>query len=443
MYYFFLAACGSDINSAERLNQKEQLDAGEEKYNALVSKVETEYEENLPFETESEINTEAENGIQLETEIETEIANEEKELETQLQNSVKKNQLTLKFDEVEVTEEGYIRLSWENTNDPYMASYDVMRKKIGGAEVSSEWIKIAKIDLQESDEYFFEDEFEEDTPVQYAYRLSGKVREENAYEVGDANPVICSNMKICIDPGHYRGANGVDSSESYGYYEGNYTLEVAQSLKKYLEEYGIQVIMTRDTLDISLDGYTNEELDHGHISLRGEYAGENDCDLFLSIHTNSNLDNANGYATDEQPNGITKVIVLANQLTYESPLYVELGNLVGEKLSAVNYQLGLSTVKDFQKRQLDDIPEWTDKYNDSLDTPGTIMRRTGTKGDYYGVLRGAAVVGVPGMIIEHAHHSVKDMRKLAAQSDLADLWAKADAEGISEAFMFQELVEIQ
>lgn len=56
--------------------------------------------------------------------------------------------------------------------------------------------------------------------------------------------------------------------------------------------------------------------------------------------------------------------------------------------------------------------------------------------DYYGVLRGASAVGVPGMIVEHAHHTVAETRQYAMTGPLAELWADADAKGIAAAYDF-------
>ena len=76
------------------------------------------------------------------------------------------------------------------------------------------------------------------------------------------------------------------------------------------------------------------------------------------------------------------------------------------------------------------------RYNDATNVEGTVCRRMGQSGDYYGVLRGAANVGVPGMIIEHGFHTVPEMRGTAKTGELAKAWARADAEGIAEGFGF-------
>ena len=83
-------------------------------------------------------------------------------------------------------------------------------------------------------------------------------------------------------------------------------------------------------------------------------------------------------------------------------------------------------------------------FRSGVEEPGTLCRRLGEHGDYYGVLRGAANVGVPGMIIEHGFHTVPKMREAAAGGELKERWARADAEGIAEGFglkIFSERME--
>lgn len=63
-----------------------------------------------------------------------------------------------------------------------------------------------------------------------------------------------------------------------------------------------------------------------------------------------------------------------------------------------------------------------------------MCKRTGTNGDYYGVLRGASNVQVPGLIIEHGFHTVPEVRQAAVNEDLKNVWSKADAEGIAAGF---------
>ena len=52
---------------------------------------------------------------------------------------------------------------------------------------------------------------------------------------------------------------------------------------------------------------------------------------------------------------------------------------------------------------------------------------------------GAASVGVPGLIVEYAFHTVAAVRQAAMQGDLAHRWAEADAAGLAEGWGFQNL----
>ncbi len=241
-----------------------------------------------------------------------------------------------------------------------------------------------------------------------------------------------TGIVVCLDPGHFAGKNAVEGDASYGYAEGDFTLELGLKLRDVLwEEYGIRAYMTRETGSISLHGYTDWGLDGSFLALRGAYAAECGASLFISLHTNANLDYANGYDTLMQPVSITKPIIIANSLVCDSEKYIGMCNMIGSELAAASYGLGISTVPDFEPAQAGNIMEWTDAYNDSLDTRGTVVRRTGNGGDYYAVLKGAADAGVPGIIIEHGFHTVPEMRREAMEGNLAEIWARADARGIA------------
>lgn len=82
-------------------------------------------------------------------------------------------------------------------------------------------------------------------------------------------------MKPCLDPGH----GGSDSGAKFREYrEKDVTLDVSLELKGILEGWGWPVVMTRTT-DVFLP-----------LSRRVEIATENNCDLFLAIHTNADRD---------------------------------------------------------------------------------------------------------------------------------------------------------
>ena len=240
------------------------------------------------------------------------------------------------------------------------------------------------------------------------------------------------NIVVCIDAGHYKGRNVLSGKNVYGYDEGIVTLKIALQLKEELKKYGIDSYLTRETDNIKIGGYKNKTLDSGHISLRGEYAKK--ADLFVSLHTNANNSNANGYETCDQPVEINKTIVLINKVACNSSKFVKLANEVGKAVTTANYEAGVSTTKKFTSVKKGKVKKWTDSYNDSLNKKGTVCYRFGKNGDYYGVLRGASNVKVPGMIIEHGFHTVEEVLRLAMEEDLTQKWAEADAYGIAKGF---------
>ena len=259
------------------------------------------------------------------------------------------------------------------------------------------------------------------------------------YEPKEGKAVLASNVMVCIDPGHFAGKNAAYSIDSFGYAEGDFTLEIALCLRDILKEtYGIDSYMTRESGSIILDGYRDQELDSGHISLRGMYAASRQSNLFVSIHTNANNDQANGYDTWEQPTAINKTLVFLNQTDMESAEALKTANAIGVNLSRASYELGLSTVGEFRTvTEPSQLRQWTDGYNDSLNEMGTVVYRLNDGQDYYGVLRGAASEGIPGMIIEHGLHTIPEVRKTAGEG-LAQVWARADAYGIAYGFGFMK-----
>lgn len=322
-----------------------------------------------------------------------------------------------------------IKIRWSGKDAPHVKRYIIKRKENGKDGWHTLGTRIP--DGTEERRFFsYVDTLEDDTPQQYAYRVDVAVKDTAGYRAQKGVPIKASNILLCIDPGHYEGQNAVHR-DGIVYAEGDFTLKLAKRLKKILERgYGIASYLTRETGSITLGGYTDGALDNSHISLRGEYA--KGSDLFLSLHTNANLEGANGYGTYDQPIDITKPIIIANTIACDSALALAVGNAVGERLAEANAQMGIAVPGKFQKADdLQEMVPWTDAFNDGSEDPGTVCYRFGGSGDYYGVLRGAADAGVPGLIIEHGFHTVPKMRRMAAQGGLEKQWAQADAEGIA------------
>lgn len=345
--------------------------------------------------------------------------------------AIKKEKIRVESLRFERVSECELRIKWSDQYNPYVEEYIVKRQE----NKDGAWETVGTLTSDQTAEertLAVVDTLKDDGMQQYMYRVDVKVTDEDRYEATEGEMIAASNILICIDPGHYAGRNLVQSEDGLGYAEGDVTLGIAKELSKILmDDYGVSSIMTRDSGSITIDGYTDGDLDGSHISLRGKYA--KDSHLFLSLHTNANLDNANGYATNEQPVSINKPILILNEIACESEEMLEIANAVGRSVTQANSQAGLAAVKEFDAvGDQNDIREWTDFYNDKLEVPGTVCSRLGRNGDYYGVLRGAAEVGVPGMIIEHGYHTVPEVREQAMEGDLKEVWAQADALGIAE-----------
>lgn len=337
-----------------------------------------------------------------------------------------------------------IRLTWPDTDDELVATYLVRRKTV--SDGISDWETVASVTsdgMFSGEDNTYTDRLHSAEPQQFAYRIDVEPVDRARYAGETGRMTLAGNLLICIDPGHYAGCSKLAGEKNYGYTEGDFTLQIGLKLKQILkEQYGIDSCLTRETGTIQLSGYTDSELDNYHISLRGEYA--QGSDFFVSLHTNANEDNANGYPTCNQPISINKTLVIVNQPAVQSDTSIKVANAVGKKLSEVSYQQGLSSISNFSAvYESADIVEWTEEFNDSINTPGTVCQRRGEHGDYYGVLRGAANVGVPGAIIEHGMHTVAEVRQAAMEGNLADLWATADASGIAEGFAFLAIADIE
>ena len=320
-----------------------------------------------------------------------------------------------------------IALTWSEPDGQELEHVTVLRRAASGGD----WERRAELDPGVC---AYADTLESTEPQQYLYRVDVLPAHSEAAIRGDAIPA--SNVSVCLDPGHYLGSSALSGTELYGYGEGLFTLRLGLELRAVLEqEYGIAVIMTREADDITIDGFTNAELDNRHLSLRGTYAAGQD--LFVSLHTNANQDDVNGAPTCNQPLAINKTIVFVNQVALNSERGIRIANAVLTRLSAENYALGLSVTDRCDLAEVGAAHDWSDAFNDSVDTPGAVCYRGGEEQkDYYGVLRGAASVGVPGLIVEHGLHTVAEVRKAAMQGDLAVRWAQADAAGIAEGFGF-------
>lgn len=191
---------------------------------------------------------------------------------------------------------------------------------------------------------------------------------------GHAKPIVC------LDAGHYGKYNRSPAVKSY--YESDMTWKLHLMLKEELEEsYGIQVKLTRTAQEKDKDLYS-----------RGKES--KDCDLFLSIHSNA-------------------VGSKVNESVDYPVVYVQLdgkGDKLGKALAdAIQETMGTKQA-------------------------GCISSRKGNRGEYYGVLRGAAAVGTMGLIVEHSFHTqTKATKWLLDDSNLKKM-AQVEAAIIADWF---------
>lgn len=182
-----------------------------------------------------------------------------------------------------------------------------------------------------------------------------------------------SKVKICLDAGHYGKYNR--SAAVPEYYESDMAWKLHLKLKAALEGYGIEVITTR----------ANQNTDR-ELTARGRAAAG--CNLFLSIHSN-----AVGSTVNEN---------------VDYPLVIVPVNGSGNTLGKL---LGDCIAQTMGTKQ-----------------PANVWSKKSDSGnDYYGVIRGATSVGVPGLILEHSFYTQTRAAKWLLDDSNLDKLAKAEA----------------
>lgn len=183
-----------------------------------------------------------------------------------------------------------------------------------------------------------------------------------------------SNIKICLDAGHAGKENR--SPVVPEFHESDFNWKLHMKLKEKLEAYGIQVITTRVSQD--------EELG---TKSRGKKA--QGCNVLLSIHAN---------AADRESADYPLAIVPVNGS----------GDELGKKLA-----------------------ECVRNVMDTVEPADMWSKKTDSGNDWYGVINGAAQVGVPGIILEHSFYTNKCMAEWMMVDANLDKLAKAEAEVIA------------
>jgi N-acetylmuramoyl-L-alanine amidase len=187
--------------------------------------------------------------------------------------------------------------------------------------------------------------------------------------------------KICLDAGHYGKYNRSPAVPAY--YESDMNWKLHLLLKAALEKYGFEVKLTR----------SNQAKDLALIE-RGKAA--KGCDLFLSIHSNA----VDGKVHED----------------VDYPVSIVPINGTGVKLGKQLAECVASVMVTKQKADC-----WSKK-----STSGTA--------NWHGVIHGAALVGVTGIILEHSFHTnTRSTKWLMDESNLQKM-AQREAEVIANYF---------
>ena len=207
---------------------------------------------------------------------------------------------------------------------------------------------------------------------------------------------------IALDPGHSDGLEGRDPGATYfGLKEGDLAWATAMYAKKYLEKWGVQVVVVRG------------EHEDPSIKTRVQRAVDANACAIISLHYNAGHASATG-----------SEVLVPHDVSYNHDLYV-----AGQDLaSKVNYYLrnkaGIVTRGDGATER-----GYNDKY-------GTDYYENGDESDYYGIVRYARQKGILGVIIEHQF--ISNPAHAAEFKDLGDN-SKVDYIGWADAWAIWEM----
>lgn len=206
-------------------------------------------------------------------------------------------------------------------------------------------------------------------------------------------------IKVMIDAGHFGSYYNQSPCDSR-YYESNFTWDISQRLKTYLEEYNIQADFTRN----------NKEQDVGLVE-RGQKA--KGYDFLISMHSNAVGESGKGQEESiDYP--VAYCLVEDDRFSFD-----EVSRQIGLKLAK-----GVQEV--LQTKQDGIVYMW--KADWDRDGDGQL------NDNYLGVLHGARIAQTAAVILEHSFHTNTAITKKLLQSSYVDALAKKDAQVIAEFF---------
>lgn len=196
--------------------------------------------------------------------------------------------------------------------------------------------------------------------------------------------------KVCLDAGHYGKYNRSPVLSSY--YESDMNWKLHNFLADELKSWGIDVVKTRTSQNNDLE-----------LTARGRKA--KGCNLFISIHSNAASSSSAKYAVAIYMRDNARQTYDDKSRAFAPKLAAAVANTMGTTYTT--YSKAYSGDRDGNGLQDD---EW------------------------YGVLQGAKLVGVPGIIMEHGFHTnLAQAKWLSSDANLKKL-AVAEAACIANYF---------
>lgn len=200
---------------------------------------------------------------------------------------------------------------------------------------------------------------------------------------------------ICLDAGHYGKYNRSPANKKY--YESDMAWKLTMLQKKYLEQYGFPVILTRSDKDKDLG-----------VTLRGKKA--KGCILFLSNHSN-----AVGGKVNECVDYVSVYRLTSDHTTHvddiSCAIAAKIAPVIAETMGTKQGYRVIFRMSDY------------DRNGDGV-----------MNDNYYGVLHGARSVGVPGLILEHSFHTNTRSTEWLMDERNLDRLAKAEAAAIADYY---------
>lgn len=205
---------------------------------------------------------------------------------------------------------------------------------------------------------------------------------------------------ICIDAGHYGKYNQSPANKKYYEAEAMWKLHLLQ--KKYLQEYGFQVITTREKQEIDL-------------ALKARGQKSEGCVLFISNHSN---------AVDSYVNENVDYVAIYRLTDDATTKCDDASKEIGDILAPV-----IAEVMDAkQGYRVVARKSSNDRNGDGM-----------LNDNYYGVLHGARIVGTPGLILEHSFHTNTRATNWLLDDGNLDKLARAEADAIAQYFGMEKI----